>query len=195
MDNDTNSDAFWVNDLGHVVGQNDALRTIITSHRADAPRSCADEAGCGAGKAQCELHDELGSLYAMERDWAPAEQEVSEAVKLKDDLASAHLHLALVLEAERKPGVAEEYAKAYSVAPGDPVIVLAMGKALADAGRDSEAVPLLEHAVQLQPRSAEAAYQLAIVLQPVDRVPEAIDLLRKVVLSEPANAAARRRSA
>jgi protein O-GlcNAc transferase len=137
-----------------------------------------------------ELHDELGSLYAMEKDWAPAEGEFSEAVKLKDDLTSAHLHLALVLEAERKPGVAEEYAKAYSLAPGDPVIVLAMGKTLADAGRDSEAVPVLEHAVQLQPRSAEAAYQLAIVLQRVDRVPEAIDLLRKVVLAEPTNAAA-----
>ena len=137
-----------------------------------------------------ELHDELGSLYAMERDWALAEQAFSEAVELKDDLASAHLHLALVLEAERKPGVAEEYAKAYFLAPGDPVIVLAMGKALADAGRDSEAVPVLGRAVQLQPRSAEAAYQLAIVLQRVDRVPEAIDLLRKVVLSEPTNAAA-----
>lgn len=137
-----------------------------------------------------ELHDELGAIYAMEKDWAPAELEFSEAIRLKDDLASAHLHLGLVFEAERKPGALEEYAKAYSLAPSDPVIVLAMGKALADAGRDSEAVPILEHAVELQPKSAEAAYQLAIVLQRVDRVPEAIDLLRKVVHSEPANVAA-----
>ena len=44
-----------------------------------------------------ELHDELGSLYAMEKDWAPADQEFSEALRLKVDLASAHLHLGLVL--------------------------------------------------------------------------------------------------
>jgi tetratricopeptide (TPR) repeat protein len=137
-----------------------------------------------------ELHDELGSLYAMQKDWAPAEQEFSEAVRLKDDLASAHLHLGLVLQAEQKPGAIEECAKAYALAPGDPAVALTAGKALADAGRDSEAVPILEHAVELQPKSAEAAYQLAIVLQRVDRVPEAIDLLKRVVHSEPANAAA-----
>ncbi len=137
-----------------------------------------------------ELHDELGSLYAMEKDWAPAEQEFSEALRLTDDLASAHLHLGLVLQAEQKPGAIEECTRAYALAPGDPVIALAAGKALADAGRDSEAVPVLEHAVELQPKSAEAAYQLAIVLQRVDRVPEAIDLLKRVVHSEPANAAA-----
>jgi protein O-GlcNAc transferase len=136
------------------------------------------------------LHDELGSLYAIEENWAPAEQEFSEAVHLKGDLATAHLHLGLVLEAEHKPGGVEECENAYSLAPGDPVIALAMGKALADAGRDSEAVPVLEHAVELQPKSSEAAYALAIVLQRVDRVPEAIELLRKVVRSEPANAAA-----
>jgi tetratricopeptide (TPR) repeat protein len=137
-----------------------------------------------------ELHDELGSLYAMQKDWAPAEQEFSEAVRLKDDLASAHLHLGLVLQAEQKPGAIEECAKAYALAPGDPAVALTAGKALADAGRDSEAVPILEHAVELQPKSADAAYQLAIVLQRVDRVPEAIDLLKRVVHSEPANAAA-----
>jgi protein O-GlcNAc transferase len=137
-----------------------------------------------------ELHDELGSLYAMEKDWAPAKQEFSEALRLKDDLASAHLHLGLVLQAEQKPGAIEECTKAYALAPGDPVIALAVGKALADSGRDSEAVPVLEHAVELQPKSAEGAYQFAIVLQRVDRVPEAIDLLKRVVHSEPANAAA-----
>jgi protein O-GlcNAc transferase len=137
-----------------------------------------------------ELHDELGSLYALERDWGPAEQEFKEAVSLKDDLARAHLHLSLVLEAEGKPGGVEECAKAYSMAPGDPVVALAMGKALANAGRDSEAVPVLKHAVELQPKSSEVAYQLAIVLQRADQVPQAIELLRKVVRSEPENAAA-----
>jgi len=104
------------------------------------------------------LHDELVSLYAMEKDWSPAEHEFREAIGLKDDLAIAHLHLSLVLEAQGKPGGFEECAKAYSMAPGDPLIVLAMGKALAETGRDSEAAPVLEKAVELQPKSAEATY-------------------------------------
>lgn len=137
-----------------------------------------------------ELRDELGSLYAMEKDWSSAEHEFSEAVRLKDTFANAHLHLALVLESEQKPGALEECTKAYALAPDDAAVALATGKALANAGRDSEAAPILEHAVQLQPKSTAAEYQLALVLQRVDRVPDAIDLLKKVVDAEPKNAAA-----
>jgi len=137
-----------------------------------------------------QLRDELGSLYAMEKDWTPAEQEFLEAVRLNDELAIAHLHLALVLHAEQKPGAIEEYTRAYALAPGDPSTALAVGKALAEAGRDSDAVPVLEHDVALEPKSAEAAYQLALVLQRVDRVPDAIVLLKRVVEAEPQNGAA-----
>jgi protein O-GlcNAc transferase len=137
-----------------------------------------------------DLHDELGSLYAQVKDWAPAEQEFSGAIRLNDASASAHLHLGLVLEAEQKPGVMEEIRKAYALAPDNFAVALETGKALADAGRDADAVPILEHAVALEPRSAEADYQLALVLQRVDRVPDAIDLLNKVIEAEPKNAAA-----
>ena len=137
-----------------------------------------------------ELRDELGTLYAMEKDWAPAEQQFSEAVHLKDAFAMAHLHLGLVLEAEQKPGAMEECQKAYALAPNEPVVVLATGKALGEAGHDFEAIPVLEHAVGLEPKSTEAKYQLALVLQRVDRVQEAIDLLKKVVDVEPKNAGA-----
>ena len=137
-----------------------------------------------------ELHDELGSLLAMEKDWAPAEQEFSEAIRLKDGFANAHLHLGVVLAAEQKPGAVEECSRAYALAPDDPAIALGAGKAVADAGRDSAAAPILEHAVALQPKSTEAQYQLALVLQRVDRVQDAVDLLQKVVNAEPKNAAA-----
>lgn len=38
-----------------------------------------------------QLHDELGSLYAMEKNWIPAEQQFPEAVTLKEDSASAQV--------------------------------------------------------------------------------------------------------
>jgi protein O-GlcNAc transferase len=134
-----------------------------------------------------ELHDELGSLYAMGKNWGPAEQQFSDALRLKDDLAIAHLHLGLVLSAEQKAGADGELEKAYRLAPRQPGIVLVAGKALADEGHDEQAVPMLEHAVELEPKSAAAQYQLALVLQRVDRVPEAIELFKKVVEAEPRN--------
>ncbi|MFZ1012511.1 MAG: tetratricopeptide repeat protein, partial [Terracidiphilus sp.] len=134
-----------------------------------------------------ELHDELGSLYAIDKNWGPAEQQFSDALRLKDDLATAHLHLGLVLSAEQKSGTEEELQKAYRLAPRDPAIALAAGKALADAGHDREALPMLQRAVEVKPKSAAAQYQLALVLQRVDRVREAIEFLKRVVEAEPRN--------
>lgn len=134
-----------------------------------------------------ELYDQLGSLYAIEKNWGPAEQQFSEALRLKDDFATAHLHLGLVLGAEQKAGAEEELQKAYRLAPRDPAIAVTAGKALADAGHDREALPMLQRSVELQPKSAAAQYQLALVLQRVDRVHEAVEFLKKVVEADPRN--------
>ncbi len=137
-----------------------------------------------------ELHDELGSLYAQQREWQRAEQEFSQAIQIKGEFAAAHLHLGLVFEAEQKPGAIDEWMKAYQLAPEQANVAIAVGKALADAGQDERAAPILERAVELNPKSTEAVYQLALVLQRVNRVQDAILLLRKVVDSEPKNAEA-----
>lgn len=134
-----------------------------------------------------ELRDELGTLYAQQHDWPAAEQEFAAAIQMKDGFAKAHMHLGFVLAAEQKPGAMEEWKTAYANAPGDPAIVLALGKALADAGEDAQAAPILEHAVELDPKSTAAHYQLALVLQRVNRVPDAIKLLRQVIDVEPHN--------
>jgi tetratricopeptide (TPR) repeat protein len=134
-----------------------------------------------------ELHDELGTLYGQAREWDLAEHEYAEAIGLNGGFAEAHLHLGFVLQAERKPGAANEWIKAYGLAPKDSKIALTVGKALADAGHDEQAVPILEQVHSLQPRSPSVAYQLAIVLQRVNRVSDAIQLFKSVVESEPRN--------
>jgi tetratricopeptide (TPR) repeat protein len=137
-----------------------------------------------------QLHDQLGSLYAIERNWEPAEQQFREAITLTDDSATAHLHLGLVLSAEQKAGAVDEWMKAYSLAPADPRVALAAGRAIADAGNDSQALPILEHAVQLDQKSVDARYQLALVLQRLDRTKDAIELLKQVVEADPKNSGA-----
>jgi protein O-GlcNAc transferase len=134
-----------------------------------------------------EIHDALGSLYAIKRNWGLAEQQFAEAIALKNDMAIAYLHLGLTLSAEQKPGSEENWMKAYALAPREPAVALAVGEAMSDAGRDASAVPILEHALELEPKSLAARYQLALVLQRVNRVPEAIELLKQVIEAEPRN--------
>jgi tetratricopeptide (TPR) repeat protein len=135
-----------------------------------------------------QMHDDLGSLYARAKDWGQAEQEFGEAIRLKPEIATAHLHQGFVLRAEQKAGAVEEWLQAYKLAPRDAQIALLVGQAVADAGQDEQAEPVLESAHELAPQSSAAAYQLALVLQRANRVEDAIALLRSVVAAEPRNA-------
>ena len=135
-----------------------------------------------------QLHDDLGSLYAQSQDWAHAEEEFSEAIRLKPNFAEAHLHLGFVLQAEQKSNAAQEWLQACKLEPENANLALVAGKALADAGQDREAEPILERAHKLLPQSTAAAYQLALVLQRADRLDEATPLFKSVVEAEPDNA-------
>ncbi|MGC1298756.1 MAG: tetratricopeptide repeat protein [Alloacidobacterium sp.] len=135
-----------------------------------------------------EWHDELGSVYAQQQDWADAKQSFSAALALNPDLAMAHLHLGMSLEAEQQPGALEELSKAYELAPQNALIALELGQAMATGGDDEHALPLLRRAVELDPGSTTAAYQLALVLQRTDNVNEAIPLLQKAASAEAENA-------
>jgi protein O-GlcNAc transferase len=135
------------------------------------------------GNAQ--QRDDLGSLYAQARDWPHAEQAFSEAIRLQPEFAAAHLHLGFVFQAEQKPEAVQEWLQTYKLEPG---LALLVGKALAEAGQDEQALPILEHAHALSANSTDAAYQLSLVLQRMNRVEEAISLLKTVVAAEPKNA-------
>lgn len=138
------------------------------------------------GNAQ--QRDDLGTLYAQAQDWSHAEQAYIEAIRLKPDVAAAHLHLGFVLQAQQKPGAVKEWLQASKLAPGNASLSLLVGKAVADAGQDEQALPILEQAHALAPQSMDAAYQLSLVLQRLNRLDEAIALLKNVVETEPNNA-------
>jgi protein O-GlcNAc transferase len=135
-----------------------------------------------------ELQDELGSLYAQHQDWTKAEQAFSAALNASPDFAMAHLHLGLTRKAEQQPGAMEELASAYRLAPENALIALQYGQALAAAGDDAQAIPILQNATKLDPASTAAAYQLGLALQRANRLDEAIQLLQKTAAAEPQNA-------
>jgi Flp pilus assembly protein TadD len=141
-----------------------------------------------ADPKNAEWHDELGSLYAQQQDWPKARDAFVTAIELDPGMAIAHMHLGVVLKAQQQPGALDELAKAYQLAPQNPVVAVEYGEALAGAGQDKQAIAVLEHALELSPNSTSAAYQLGLALQRSDRVQDAIPLFQKAVAAEPGNA-------
>jgi protein O-GlcNAc transferase len=137
-----------------------------------------------------ELHDELGSLYAQQKNWTEAQEEFAAAVRLNPNLAVVHMHLGLAMQAQDQKDGLMELAQASQMAPEDAAIGMELGKALAASGLDEQAIPVFQHVSELDPGSTAAMYQLALALQRSNKVEEAILLLKKVVATEPNNAEA-----
>ncbi|MGA2848001.1 MAG: tetratricopeptide repeat protein [Terracidiphilus sp.] len=135
-----------------------------------------------------EIQDELGTLYAKLADWNDAKPAFTAAIAARPEYATAHLHLGLTLNALGQPGALDELTKADELEPRNAVIALELGKALANAGQDEQALPVLQQASKLDPASTVAAYQLGLVLSRLDRVEEAIPLLQRAVDSNPKQA-------
>jgi protein O-GlcNAc transferase len=131
--------------------------------------------------------DDLGSLYAMQKDWPNAEESFHAALAVNPSLASAHLHLAMALQAQQRSGAAEELKLAYQLDPENPTINLELGRLLAANGDDQPAIQLLQHAYALLPQSADAAYQLGLALQRSNRMSEAIPLFQNAAAADPDN--------
>jgi tetratricopeptide (TPR) repeat protein len=135
-----------------------------------------------------EFQDELGTLYAKLADWHDAKQAFSVALTAKPDYAMGHLHLGLTLQALGQAGSLDELTKADELEPRNSVIALELGRALADAGQDEQALPVLQQASKMDPASTVAAYQLGLVLSRLERVPEAIPLLQRAADANPGQA-------
>jgi tetratricopeptide (TPR) repeat protein len=135
-----------------------------------------------------EYEDELGTLYAKLADWTDAKEAYTAAVGVRPEYAMAHLHLGLTLDALGQGGGLDELTKADELEPRNAVIALELGKALASAGQDEQALPMLQQASKLDPGSTVAAYQLGLVLARLDRVEEAIPLLQRAAVANPKQA-------
>ena len=162
----------------------------LAANRQFGPAITKMKAALATNSQNAELHDELGSLYAQQKDWNHAQEEFTTAIHLNPDLAAAHLHLGLAMRARGEGDAMPEMMEASRLAPANATIALELGKALVADGKDEQAIPVFEHVLQQEPESVQASYQLALALQRSNKVPEAIALLKKVVAAEPSNAEA-----
>ena len=162
-------------------------RALAASHQYPAAIARMKEA-IAADPQNAESQDELGSIYAQHQDWGQAKEAFNAALRINPELAIAHFHLGMTLQAQQQPGALDELAKASQLAPQDAEITLELGAALANAGEDQRAIPVLKRALELDPGSAQAAYQLGLALQRTNAPQEAIPLLQKAAAADPGNA-------
>jgi protein O-GlcNAc transferase len=150
-----------------------------------------------ASPKNASLYDQLGSIYAQQQNWLPAQTSFRKSIEIDPAPAIAHLHLGLALESRETPPDAaqlqsaiEELTTATRLAPESATAQLELGKALVEAGRDEEAIPHFEQASRLDTSAVEAANQLAMAFQRTGAVQSAVPLFEKVIAAQPQNVSA-----
>ena len=181
---------------GKTVEAEAQLRAALQAVSDDGPGADRD-AGSSSDPLVLQragLEDDLGSLLAIEKRWTEAESAFRESLRVNPDAATAagpHMHLGVVLVEEKQfPGALAELGKAADLAPGNALAQFQLGRGLAAAGKDDEAVPHLEQASKLNPRLPGGALELAMALQRLGKQEESIPLFMKAVEEQPHNAEA-----
>ena len=164
------------------------MRALVATHQLPAAVVRLKRESSAAPK-DASLQDNLGSLYAMQKDWPDAEQSFRAALTDDPGLVAAHLHLGLALRAQQHSGGNEELREAYRLAPNNGIAALELGRALATDGNDEEAVPLFQAALEQMPTNGDAPYQLALALQRMNRTRDAIPLFERALAADPGSAA------
>ncbi|HTB97470.1 MAG TPA: tetratricopeptide repeat protein [Terracidiphilus sp.] len=148
----------------------------------------AEEADAGE---RADLEDAIGSVYAQEQQWEKARSHFEHALQLDGSFLRARIHLGILLRNQND--IDSALAALRPVADTTPPVAeakLEYGRTLAAAGRDEDAIPQFEAALQVDPQIAGAQLDLAMALQRMGRQQEAIPLFEQVVAREPRNAGA-----
>jgi len=131
--------------------------------------------------AYAEARTNLGAaLTPIDAD--AAIKELEEAVRLAPESVKALFNLAVAYGASPTHGPKKEIAhleKVIAMAPDFPRAHLALGKALLQDGKATEALTALQNAVKLEPESGEANYQLGLALVRAGRKEEGAAQLKR----------------
>ena len=165
-----------------------AWARALAATRQFGPASMKMRQAIAAAPKNAELVDELGSIYAQQADWSDAQRAFGSALELDPQLATAHFHMGVTLDAEKQPGAVEELQAAYRLAPRNNAIAMALAQAMTARGDDRNALPVLKHVLEVNPSSTAAMYQLGLALQRTNQVSDAIPLFEKAAAAEPRHA-------
>ena len=131
------------------------------------------------------VHLELGWLHYKRLEGEKAEAEFREALKRKES-GAARFYLGLAETALGKlDAAARSFRRALVLEPANVEAAVALGKTLVRLHREAEAEAVLNGAISLDPRSAEANYQLGLLALGRGQLAAARDGFERAAASDP----------
>lgn len=139
----------------------------------------------GLAPNDADIQNKLGDVLERIGALDGAVDAYRRAVAARPGFRKAENSLILTLvKAGKGPESLERARALVAAAPNDPDRLFTLGLAQSDQDLDG-AIATLRRVLTLAPRHVLARYNLALVLKRADRLPEAIDELRRVIAIEP----------
>ena len=137
---------------------------------------------------RADLEDAIGSLYAQQKQWEEARQRFNLALASDPSLASARIHLGVVLREQGDlAGSLSILERIATESPQDTAADLEYGRTLAAAGHDEDAAAQFAAVLKEDAQATDAELELAMALQRLGRQEDAIPWFEKVVDRDPKN--------
>ncbi len=130
------------------------------------------------------IHMHLGVALAQEHEQADAEQELRTAAQLAPGVAEIQLQLGLLLTSEERDEEALVPLKAAVAGAGTAPVGadLALAMCLQRLGRQTEAIPYFQRAVERSPKDASALNNLGLALTETGKAKEAIPYFQQALV-------------
>ena len=166
----------------------DYTRLLIDLDRYDESEQFI-RAGLGHVQDAYALNMRLGSTLMLKGEYSAARAEFSKAINSHPELALGYVAIAQAYLHERmEDEAAKELAHARAAVPADYMVEYYYGLALGRAGQQQEAAAALQRAVGLDPKSAEAHYELGKIELALERMEAARDEFERVISLDPQHA-------
>lgn len=170
------------------------VRALSDAKRFDEALAVASRAAA-APNARSDDFARLGDVYSSMKRYNDAAAAYSKAVALAPQADTAHIWPLLLLQAsaldsaKRWPEAKAALGSAIGMAPNEPLILNFLGYAKLEHGEDpNSAEALIRRASELAPNDASITDSLGWALYKQGKVEEAIDILQKAAVGDPAQA-------
>jgi Flp pilus assembly protein TadD len=136
-----------------------------------------------------EVHQNLGGVYALKKDFPAAEAALLKALEMRPDSADIATQLAKLYHDNGQEEKAQEVmAKSAGANPADAKAQFNQGIFLLNAAKNEEAIAAFEAAVKADPSMAEAYFRLGALMVGQGKIPEAVAHLEKYLSLNPTDA-------
>ena len=168
-------------DLRETLAEGSSRESVLASYHASIGKNHGDS----------QVHQFWGLVLGKAGLLDEAEAELRDAVRLKPELADAHILLAIVLGRKRHPEAAiEEMEKAIRIAPDNPVAHCDLGNFFREANRNRDAIREYREAIRLYPHYSPAHNNLGARLWESSELDEGLASFHKAIAANPRHAEA-----